>query len=86
MWPTRLRKHWHLARRQQINRAAPSSPRAKSLAQRLTDAADGFPPPLHRRVRCMTYCQTGLMFWFIRKKFVGSYVFLSSTSRLYVAP
>ena len=29
---------------------------------------------------------TGVMFWFIRKKFVGSYFFLSSTSRLYVAP
>ena len=25
--------------------------------------------------------QTGLMFWFIRKKFVGSYFVLSSTSR-----
>ena len=29
---------------------------------------------------------TGLMFWFILKKFVGSYFFLSATSRLYDRP
>ena len=42
--------------------------------------------PLHAIVRRMTSSHTGLMFWFIRKRFVGSYFFLSSTSRLYVAP
>ncbi len=34
----------------------------------------------------MPASHTGLMFWFIRKKFVGSYFFLSSSSLLYVAP
>jgi len=34
----------------------------------------------------MASSQTGLMFWFIRKRFVGSYFFLGATSRLYVAP
>ncbi len=42
--------------------------------------------PLHAFVRRTTSYQTGLMFWFIRKRFVGSYFFFSSTSRLYVAP
>src|SRR5512135_3155781 len=40
----------------------------------------------HREVRRLTSSHTGLMFWFIRKRFVGSYFFLSSTSRSYVAP
>jgi hypothetical protein len=34
----------------------------------------------------VTSPHTGLMFWFIRKKFVGSYLFFSSTSRSYIAP
>ena len=42
--------------------------------------------PLHAMVRRMTSSQAGLMFWFMRKRFVGSYFFLSATSRLYVAP
>ena len=41
---------------------------------------------LHAAVRRTAVSQAGLMFWFIRKRFVGSYFFLSSTSRLYVAP
>ena len=53
------------------------SPRISGDAQRR---------PLRAVVGRMTSSQTGLMFWFIRKKFVGSYFFLSSTSRLYVAP
>ena len=37
-------------------------------------------------VRRMVSSHAGLMFWFIRNRFVGSYFFLSFTSRSYVAP
>ncbi len=43
---------------------------------------------LRRAPPCLfqAHPQAGLMFWFIRKKFAGSYFFLSSTNRLYVVP
>ena len=39
-----------------------------------------------RHVPRYSHCHCGLMFWFIRKKFVGSYFFLISTSRLNAGP
>ena len=41
-----------------------------------------FPKILRNQTIDSCPVQTGLMFWFIRKKFVGSYFFFSSTSRL----
>lgn len=49
-------------------------------------SGDATRPLLHARRRPLTSSQTGLTFWFIRKRLVGSYFFLSSTNRLYVAP
>ena len=58
---------------------AAGTPRAAGTRQRYGPGAAGLGDP-------SPHLQFALMFWFMRKKFVGSYFFLMSTSRWYVAP